>query len=182
VNAGRLIDFLLLEHLGHGGAENGKLKAPQDQLQAFGIGARYISEAITQAEGLGLVDCHRHGRRVASTYTLTWLPEHDGTPPSNRWRSFRNPDLQPLPAPKSRNLPLKGKVALPLKGKVDGVNLPLKGKVDGPENLPLKGKVLSRCSYQGRGCSKEEEGGGADAVGSGEVPSAGRDDDDEAVA
>jgi hypothetical protein len=29
INGRRLIDFLLLEHMGHGGKENGKLKAPR---------------------------------------------------------------------------------------------------------------------------------------------------------
>src|SRR5260370_9876383 len=89
VNAGRLIDFLLLEHLGHGGAENGKLKAPYLQLEAYGIGARHIFGAIANAEELGLVDPHRHGLKVVSTYTLTWLPTHDGTPPRNHWRTHR---------------------------------------------------------------------------------------------
>lgn len=162
VNAGRLIDFLLIEHMAHGGAENGKLKAPQHQLEAFGIGSRYISAAISQAEELGLIDCHRHGMKVVSTYTLNWLPNHDGSAPSNRWRSYRSSSLRPMPKQKFRNLPLKGKVGLPLKGKVDDPNVPLKEKVDDPKNLPLKGKDLSRCSYQGSGYNTDVSGDGLD--------------------
>jgi predicted MarR family transcription regulator len=86
INTRRFIDFLLLEHMGHGGKANGKLKATDRQLQSFGIGTHYVTGAIKEAEKLGLVDCHRGGMRVATTYTVTWLPTHDGTAASNRWR------------------------------------------------------------------------------------------------
>jgi hypothetical protein len=162
INTRRFIDFLKREHLRHGGKENGRLKAPWQQLEAYGIGARHIAEAIKEAERLGLVEVHRHGMRTASTYTLTCL--HDGN--SASWRVFRNPDLAPLPVPKSRNLPHKGKAALPSEGKADGPNLPHKGKADGPKNLPSQGKVLSRrSSYQGgREYSLGEEAAVAAAV------------------
>jgi hypothetical protein len=35
INARRFVDFLLLEHMAHGGKENGKLKAPYRQLEQF---------------------------------------------------------------------------------------------------------------------------------------------------
>jgi hypothetical protein len=94
INARRLIDFLEIEHMRKGGKHNGNLKAPQEQLEAFGIGARYIAEAIREAEQLGLVDVVRPGRRVANTYTLTWLPLQDGTPATNRWATYRAPGNQ----------------------------------------------------------------------------------------
>jgi hypothetical protein len=74
INTRRFVDFLLLEHMAHGGKENGKLKAPYGQLEQFNINARFVSEAIAEAEKLGLVDCHRGGMRVATTYTINWLP------------------------------------------------------------------------------------------------------------
>jgi hypothetical protein len=166
INERRFLDFLFREHMSHGGKENGNLKAPQWQLERFGIGARYIDKVIRNVEMFGLVDCHRGGMRVATTYAITWLPMHDGAVPSNRWRGFRNPKLKPLPARKTKNLPLKGKAALPLKGKADGANLPLKGKADGVKILPLKGKVLSRRSYQGGAISSDlESGNGAARAG-----------------
>ena len=153
INARRFIDFLILEHTSRGGRENGKLKATYGQLEAFGIGARHVNGAICEAEQLGLVDCHRGGLRVATTYTLTWLNLPGDKPASNRWRTFRNPDLAPSPQPKIKNLPHKGKVALPHQGKADGEICLTKGRqIDPkqPENLPHKGKVLSREeSYQG---------------------------------
>lgn len=163
INVRRLLDFLMREHMRHGGAENGKLKAPQAQLRVYGIGARYIAQAIDDAITLGLVECrYADGQtrgvercdkqeRVPLIYTLTWLALHDGTAARDTWRTYRNVDLAPLPTPKSRKLPLKGNAALPLKGNADAPNLPLKGNADHPEKLPLKGKVLSRSSYQGRG-------------------------------
>jgi hypothetical protein len=87
INGHRFVHFLLLEHMGKSGRENGKLKAPYKQLVRHGITRRLIAAAIREAEELGLVDSHRGGMRVATTYALTWLPLHDGTAPSNRWRA-----------------------------------------------------------------------------------------------
>lgn len=94
INAGRLIDFLLIEHMAHGGTANGKLMAPRRQLKAYGVGSQYISRTIEEVETSGLVEVHRGGMRVAVRYALTWLSHHDGTAPSNRWRAFRAPAVR----------------------------------------------------------------------------------------
>jgi hypothetical protein len=86
INGRRLIDFLLIEHMRHGGKQNGDLLAPRRQLVEFGIGEHFISSAIDEVERLGLVDCNRGIGRRASTYALTWLPLRNGATPSNRWR------------------------------------------------------------------------------------------------
>jgi len=164
INCRRFLDFLMLEHMGHGGKENGNLRAPHRQLEAFGVGARHITAAIREAEELGLVDCHRGGMRVATRYTLTWLPLHDGAPISDRWRTHCDPKLAPLAAGKSRNLPSDGKARLPSEGKADGRNLPTEGKADGVKNLPSEGKALSRRSYQGGCHSLDGEAEPADAA------------------
>jgi hypothetical protein len=144
INTRRFIDFLMLEQMGKGGQENGKLKATDRQLRAFGIGARHITRAIREAEKLGLVDCIKGGMRVATMYRLTWLESHDGTPATTRWRVYPNPNFAPLRAPKIRNLPHKGKAVLPHEGKADVANLPHEGKADGIKTLPSEGKVLLR--------------------------------------
>ena len=87
INARRLVDFLLVEHLAHGGAENGNLKAPYQQLVEVGIGLRHIANAIHEAEEAGIIDAHRGGMRVATAYALTWLPLKGGTAASNRWKA-----------------------------------------------------------------------------------------------
>jgi hypothetical protein len=84
-NAHRLIQFLMVEHMRHASAANGKLLAPRRQLAAFGIRAGSISGAIQQAFELGFIDVKRGIGRAASTYSLTWYPLHDGTEPTNRW-------------------------------------------------------------------------------------------------
>jgi hypothetical protein len=86
--ARKAVDFLLLEHMSHGGRANGKLKAPHRQLRKFGIGTAFTGPAMLECEQLGLIDSHRGGGRVATVYTLTWLPLHDGTQASNRWREY----------------------------------------------------------------------------------------------
>ncbi|HEX4570363.1 MAG TPA: hypothetical protein VH184_08055 [Dongiaceae bacterium] len=108
INGHRVLYFLMREWMGKAGRENGRLKAPHRQLEASGIGARLVADAIREVEKLGLVECNRGGMRVATTYALTWLPLHDGTPASNRWRLYRNPDLAPRAQPKARNLPSEG--------------------------------------------------------------------------
>ena len=88
INARRFLEFLMLEHMRHGGKKNGSLFAPRRQLERFGIGARYISRAIEEAEQLGVVDCKRGVGRRPSVYALTWLPMGDGSAPGNRWRGL----------------------------------------------------------------------------------------------
>lgn len=99
-HCGRLIDFLLIEHLNHAGRENGNLAAPYAQLVEFGLGRRFISGAIREGEALGLIEVKRGGKKnlVAdhiSRYRLTFLCEkrRDSTTrsyywvaPSNDWK------------------------------------------------------------------------------------------------
>ena len=118
INCRRFIDFLCIEHLSKGGQENGKLKAPYRQLKdRVGIDVKYAAEAIREAERLGLVDCRRGGRRVATTYTLTWLPSHDGKGSTNRWRDHSRPVS---PRPKFRNLTVKCHAELHVECHADG--------------------------------------------------------------
>ncbi len=150
VNSRRFIDFLLLEHMRRGGRDNGKLKAPYRQLVAFGISSRLVAAHIREAEELGLVDCCRGGMRIATGYAVSWLPLYDGTPATNRWRTYRNPALPPMPQPKSRNLPAKVSAGLPAEVSADAPNLPAEVSADAPENLPAEVSALSRkASYQG---------------------------------
>ena len=74
INARRLIDFLLIEHMNHGGRQNGYLLAPRDRLIEFGIGARHVAGAIEEARAARLLDVKRGTGRRPSTFALTWLP------------------------------------------------------------------------------------------------------------
>ena len=86
INARRLLDFLMLEHIKHGGRENGHLTAPREQLEAAGVGWRLITGAIAELQQAGLVDVARGRGRAPSRYALTWLPLAGGFEPTNRWR------------------------------------------------------------------------------------------------
>jgi hypothetical protein len=172
INTRRFIDFLLIEHMNRGGKENGRLKGPREHLRAFGIARRFASTAIDEAEALGLVNCYRGGMRVATTYALTWLPLHDGTPATNQWRSYRNSKLSSLRtgakkvATKFRNLGNKSDPGLGNKGDPDGPNLGNKGDPDGLKNLGNKGDHLSRkSSYQEGDVQKIQVGDRLEQVG-----------------
>ncbi len=85
----KFIDFLMVENMNHAGTENGNLKATRTQLAEFGLSEHSISGAIEGAEERKLVKVRRHGMRIASTYTLTWLATRDGNPPSNSWKRYK---------------------------------------------------------------------------------------------
>lgn len=138
INERRLIDFLLLEHMRHAGKQNGNLKAPRQQLHAFGIGTHFVSAAIKSTEERGLIQCHRAGMRVATTYALTWLPTSDGMPPTHAWRCFEDARVAPLSQPKIRNLAAKEQSGLGAKQQSDGLKLTAKEQSDDPKSLGAK--------------------------------------------
>jgi hypothetical protein len=90
INERRLLDFLMLEQMRHGGRKNGDLVAPHRQLVETGIGGRFIATAFQNLEARGLVRCQRHDAYSPNTYELTWLPCR-GSPAVNDWRRFRGP-------------------------------------------------------------------------------------------
>lgn len=102
INCRKLMDFLLIEHMRHGGFENGNLLATYDQLEEFGIGRQYIHRIITEAETRGLIIAERGGRKGytnhLSRYTITFLPaiwrgqngEKFYTCPTDDWKRFKD--------------------------------------------------------------------------------------------
>jgi hypothetical protein len=163
INARRFVDFLLIEHMNHGGRANGLLKAPYRQLEAFGIPSPCVAEAIREAEELGLVDCHRGGIRIATTYAITWLPLHNSAGATNRWRTYRNPDLapvsqrvsQPVRETKTHKSALKseGRAALKSEGRWGKSALKSEGRI--PQKSALKSEgAYKKNSYQDGAISK----------------------------
>lgn len=90
INARRLLDFLMIEHMHHAGTENGRLVAPYNQLVSFGIAKSEISSAIEGLASYGWIELQKGmrlgGRTHPSLYALTWLPKSDGSPPTNLWK------------------------------------------------------------------------------------------------
>ena len=158
INGFRVVRFLMIEHMRRGGRQNGNLKAPHRQLVAFGIAPRLVTDAIREAEESGLVVCHRHGLRIATTYELTWLHLHDGSAPRNAWQEYRAP---------MGEVATKGEICLPKvrqgclpKGRQIGQNCLPKGRQSLAENCLPKGRRSIERSYHGGGNGKvkEEEG------------------------
>ncbi len=93
--ARQVVDRIMIEHMLHGGTENGNLIVTYDDFEAYGIRRGSTSQAIRQAEALGFVDVIDRGRRSFGSarrparYGLTWLPRADRTPASNRWKSIQ---------------------------------------------------------------------------------------------
>ena len=94
INGRRLMDFLFLEHLAHGGYENGELHATYDQLVEAGIGRRLIKQTFDEIEVLGLAEIERGGRRgfaenYLSKFRLTFFKDRV----TNEWGTtyYRSP-------------------------------------------------------------------------------------------
>lgn len=100
INARRILDFLLYEHMSHGGQENGQLHAPYRQLERWGVTKSNISAGLEELIATGFVRKTVQGMRMeggeGSRYALTWLPtlgydparrktEH-GAPPTHDWQ------------------------------------------------------------------------------------------------
>jgi hypothetical protein len=89
--ARKVVERVAIEHLKHGGRENGELIVTHVDFGDFGIRRSTIIEAIRIADDLGFIDVTVKGlksygtRRLPSQYGLTWLGRRDRTPPSNRW-------------------------------------------------------------------------------------------------
>ena len=101
INGRRLVDFLLIRHMQHGGSENGNLVATYDELEEFGIARRLLHKTIQDVERLGLIIVERGGRKGFtqthfSRFRLTFLPDRCVSDrgviyfgePTNEWRQI----------------------------------------------------------------------------------------------
>lgn len=92
--ARKVLDRLMIEHQAHAGRENGSLITTYSDFASFGVRRPSIAPAIDELEALGFIDVvHRGGSAYAdfrnpSHYALAWIDRKDGTPPTNRWKTF----------------------------------------------------------------------------------------------
>ena len=103
VTLARLLDFLEIEHLAHGGSQNGFLAAPFNQLEAYGLARRLISKAIQEGERRGLLRVTRSRKKgqtlhEVNRFRLTYFAHRTSvddtswfTRPSNEWQRFVEP-------------------------------------------------------------------------------------------
>ncbi len=93
ITARQVIDRIIVEHLKHGGKENGNLVITFQDFQDFGIRRPMIQPSIRLAVSLGWIQITENGvkghgiARRPTRYSLAWLPRADWTPPTNRWKA-----------------------------------------------------------------------------------------------
>lgn len=143
----KILGFLKLEHVRHGGAENGRLLAPYRQLEALSISARHVKPALAMLEALGIIRVTSDGSRMggrpnAAKYALTWLPTCDGALPTADYRRVTEAEAKAYRPPAPRR---KTEAAF-----LRAVDAPSFGKLTGAET------VETACLKEGdTACPKE---------------------------
>jgi hypothetical protein len=129
INARRVIDRILIEHMAHAGLENGRLKVTTRDFKDYGARWGSIRAAVTEACQSGFVKMMVPGQRSSGVnhghppeFCLTWLPVADETNhghPSNDWKTVEakifssdtqndsNLTLKVAPGPRDKPLTLK---------------------------------------------------------------------------
>lgn len=106
--ARKILDFLFIEQMQHGGAENGNLAAPYRQLIGCKISSRDVSKGLLMLEAFGIVertneDSLVEGIRVMATYRLTMFPDKWGNLPSDKWKQITLSDVLAFKASPKRH-------------------------------------------------------------------------------
>ncbi|WP_144223627.1 hypothetical protein [Mesorhizobium amorphae] len=88
----RMLERLEIEHLRHGGFNNGELYVSFNQFVAASISRRRISATQDLGEALGLMRVIRSDEaigdlRAPNAYRLTYLPAKGSQTPTDEWKS-----------------------------------------------------------------------------------------------
>jgi len=90
----KVLRRLELEHMAHGGQDNGKLPCRYYDFINYGCRRNGLSAALIEVEALGFAKTITFGSRAygnvpgkASTFLLTYLPTADG-PATDDWKKF----------------------------------------------------------------------------------------------
>jgi hypothetical protein len=94
--AQKVICRIAVEHMAHGGGQNGDLPVTYNDFRTYGVRGSSIAVALAEAIELGFIERVDPGRRAwgefqgkPATYRLSWLPTAKGAPAPNRWKRFR---------------------------------------------------------------------------------------------
>lgn len=90
----KVLDRIKIEHLAHGGRENGRLPVTFDDFERYGVDRKWIRRAINELVELGFIRITELGRagnaefRTPSLYRLTFVHAHDDSPPTDEWKAL----------------------------------------------------------------------------------------------
>jgi hypothetical protein len=94
----RVMHRLEVEHMHHGGAENGRLIVTHDQFGEWGIERNSIAPAIRELAALGFVEITGKGcagnanQHRATRFRLTYVNSKTREQPTNEWRKIKTMD------------------------------------------------------------------------------------------
>ena len=112
----RVMHRLEVEHMHHGGAENGRLIVTRDQFVGWGIERNAIAPAVRELAALGFVEITEKGcagnanQHKATQYRLTYVNSKNREQPTNEWRRSKpwivQSVSQPWPGPPKTREPM----------------------------------------------------------------------------
>ncbi|OAS26002.1 hypothetical protein A5481_07535 [Methylobacterium platani] len=86
-----------LEHLAHGGADNGRLPVTYEDFKTAGVARSTIALALAELIALGLIERTDAGRMGwgedkgrPSTYRLTWIGTAERLKPTDEWQRHKS--------------------------------------------------------------------------------------------
>jgi hypothetical protein len=86
VNARRVLDRIRLEHMAHGGLENGRLKVTWLDFEKYGVGRQFIGKSIAEVVAVGIVAIERPGRMLHGQDHGDPIQQADVPSRFRRWR------------------------------------------------------------------------------------------------
>jgi hypothetical protein len=107
LSAHRVLSRIEIEHMHHGGKENGHLPVTFDHFEEYGIHRHAIAPAMRELEALGFIEITEHGiagtaeHRAPNKFRLTYIGEGRATP-TDEWRRIRTIEDAQLIAKQAR--------------------------------------------------------------------------------
>jgi hypothetical protein len=88
-----MIERLEVEHMRHGGKENGNLVVSYDQFEAYGVSRRAICQMIEVGQALGIIEVIKPENwygdvRPPNIYRLTYIPAKGKRAPTDEWNTI----------------------------------------------------------------------------------------------
>jgi hypothetical protein len=115
--ARKVIDRITLEHIYHGGGQNGLLAVTYNDFRLYGVRGSSILPAIEEAIALGFIERTDPGRNAwgefkgsPALYRIAWLPNRDGAPAPNLWKRFRTAEEARHAAERAKDRVMQGRL------------------------------------------------------------------------